>query len=220
MDISGKKILTKLQKSILDYFFKDDFPFFLTGGTALSAFYLYHRHSYDLDLFTLKDNVILNIGSRIEQMGKALRIKIRSLQTGPMFRRFLTESKDEKVIVDFVRDIDFQVVQKKPILDTIQVDSLDDIICNKIGAILGRKEIKDFIDLYYISKKGFDLDKYLILARKKDSGINKAHLAFVIKGFKIIEKPNYMIEKLNLDEINSFYEKLAEKWAKDSFPIF
>ena len=52
---NGVKILTELQKKMLEIFFsvpelKEHF--YLTGGTALSAFYLQHRLSDDLDLFT------------------------------------------------------------------------------------------------------------------------------------------------------------------------
>ncbi|MEW6607226.1 MAG: nucleotidyl transferase AbiEii/AbiGii toxin family protein [bacterium] len=49
------QVLTKSQKKLLKEIslfsaMKNDF--FLTGGTALSAFYLQHRYSEDLDFFT------------------------------------------------------------------------------------------------------------------------------------------------------------------------
>jgi predicted nucleotidyltransferase component of viral defense system len=47
-------LLTPLQRRLLAEIggspLRDQF--FLTGGTALAAFYLYHRYSVDLDLFT------------------------------------------------------------------------------------------------------------------------------------------------------------------------
>jgi len=52
-------ILTSLQKSFLFEFF--DTPpgkdFFLSGGTALSEFYLKHRLSQDIDLFTTNQEI-------------------------------------------------------------------------------------------------------------------------------------------------------------------
>lgn len=35
--------------------------FFLTGGTALSVFYLHHRQSNDLDFFTLQETDLAQI---------------------------------------------------------------------------------------------------------------------------------------------------------------
>jgi predicted nucleotidyltransferase component of viral defense system len=47
--LAQREIIVELIKHNI---LKDDF--FLTGGTALSVFYLHHRRSNDLDFFTLK----------------------------------------------------------------------------------------------------------------------------------------------------------------------
>jgi hypothetical protein len=44
--------LTPLQRDLLDAFFARERGFFLTGGAALVGFYLHHRETTDLDLFT------------------------------------------------------------------------------------------------------------------------------------------------------------------------
>jgi predicted nucleotidyltransferase component of viral defense system len=219
MDSSQKKILTPLQSRILDYLFSENFPFFLTGGTALSAYYLYHRYSDDLDLFTLQDEVIGKILPTMELMSKKLNTEFNSVQTEPMFRRFFFTADNEKVVVDLVRDIDYQVNKNKPLFGKIRVDSFDDIVANKICAILGRQEAKDFVDLFFIAKKGYDPDKYVVLAKNKDAGINKATLAFLIKDFSIEAIPPYMLENLDINEMKEFYHRLSDKWAKESFPI-
>lgn len=48
------KILTPLQEEFIYTFSKSPLKnrFFLTGGTALAAFYLEHRYSDDMDFFT------------------------------------------------------------------------------------------------------------------------------------------------------------------------
>ncbi|MBI3815671.1 MAG: nucleotidyl transferase AbiEii/AbiGii toxin family protein [Nitrospinae bacterium] len=54
-------MLTSLQVRVLEKIYKADRysgiakDFFLTGGTALSAFYLHHRESIDLDFFSMTD---------------------------------------------------------------------------------------------------------------------------------------------------------------------
>ena len=47
-------VLTRLQREFLSRFFSQPSgqAFYLTGGVALSEFYLHHRLSQDLDLFT------------------------------------------------------------------------------------------------------------------------------------------------------------------------
>ena len=54
-NLQNNPILLPHQIEILKLFFATSFakPFFLTGGTALSAFYLAHRDSKDLDFFSL-----------------------------------------------------------------------------------------------------------------------------------------------------------------------
>ena len=219
MDSSQKRILTPLQSKILDYLFSENFPFFLTGGTALSAYYLYHRYSDDLDLFTVEDGVIGKILPAMELLSKKLNIEIKPIQTEPMSRRLLFTADNENVVVDLIRDIDYQVNQNKPLFGKIRVDSFDDIVANKICAILGRQEAKDFVDLFFITKKGYDPDKYLALAKNKDAGISKATLAFLIKDFSLDIIPPYMIDDLDLNEMKEFYYKLSDKWAKESFPF-
>jgi predicted nucleotidyltransferase component of viral defense system len=56
--MAGEKILSQEQKKTLELFSKEDYlvkNFYLTGGTALSAFYLFHRISEDLDFFSEKE---------------------------------------------------------------------------------------------------------------------------------------------------------------------
>lgn len=46
------KELYNLQNLVLSDLSRLNTPFYLTGGTALSRYYLNHRHSDDLDFFT------------------------------------------------------------------------------------------------------------------------------------------------------------------------
>ncbi len=58
--MKGRGTLTLIQKNLLTVFskVKDASFFYLTGGTALSEFYLGHRRSYDLDFFTGEKDLI------------------------------------------------------------------------------------------------------------------------------------------------------------------
>jgi hypothetical protein len=71
--------------------------FFLTGGTALSVFYLHHRQSNDLDFFTLKQSDLSEIDFSIKTIWKNLYTKIKE---SPNFLSVLIQN----VKIDFVID--------------------------------------------------------------------------------------------------------------------
>jgi predicted nucleotidyltransferase component of viral defense system len=66
--------LTPLQIDFLQRFFASSIgaDFFLTGGTALAAYYLHHRHSDDLDLFTLDTLRLRETDRLIPQLAQQL----------------------------------------------------------------------------------------------------------------------------------------------------
>lgn len=52
MNWEDSNACTPLKRDFLRLWFAEEQRFFLTGGSALALFYLDHRRSYDLDLFT------------------------------------------------------------------------------------------------------------------------------------------------------------------------
>lgn len=67
----AKSLLSNNQKVFLEFINKEKFInqlFYLTGGTALSEFYLKHRYSEDLDFFSEKEfnpkNIFLFLNSK------------------------------------------------------------------------------------------------------------------------------------------------------------
>jgi hypothetical protein len=101
-------ILSPLQKSVLDILFSGPWfrqHFYLTGGTALSAFYLKHRYSDDLDFFTHQaslDGVPQLIRSTTGQLG----VNSVQLQRSPGFLRY---ELNGELKIDFVSDVAFRV---------------------------------------------------------------------------------------------------------------
>jgi predicted nucleotidyltransferase component of viral defense system len=74
------KILTKLQLNFLKAFFKTHLKrdFFLTGGTALAEFYLEHRLSEDIDLFTTNQEVdFTQVNAEVIKIINFLQAKIK-----------------------------------------------------------------------------------------------------------------------------------------------
>ena len=83
--------LTPLQAAFLTRFFATDTGqlFFLTGGTALSAYHLHHRLSVDLDLFTLDDLALRETNVLIPQLAADLGCRIGRARRTEHFHQFL-----------------------------------------------------------------------------------------------------------------------------------
>jgi len=142
--------------------------FFLTGGTALSVFYLHHRVSDDLDLFTLEPESLYALDPWIRARWRGSCSKIKE---GPDFLSFLIDETK----VDFVRD-PLSNGDERPAAELekgrrLKVDNLRNIVSNKLGAMVSRQEPKDFVDFYFIAKlhPGMDMESAWQDARRKDA---------------------------------------------------
>lgn len=201
--------LTKLQKKVLSVVFKIAGVrqhFYLTGGTALSAFYLHHRISDDLDLFT--HSIEIEIAAKMtEDSLRINNLSFQSLRASPTFRRYVVENKLQ---LDLVRDVDFRIGAPELIGD-IMVDNIKNITMNKVLAIYGRLDAKDYVDLYFICKdKPQDVLCLIEKAKNKDAGIHPFEWARVIADAKSLTVMPKMILPLDIDEMKCWYEKLRE----------
>lgn len=202
-------ILSPLQQKVLVALFSDPWfhqHFYLTGGTALSAFYLQHRYSDDLDFFTHQaslDGVPELIRSTTEQ----LVLSTVPLQRSPGFLRY---ELNGELKVDFVSDVAFRVGEPEQI-DSFMVDSVKNIAVNKVCAILGRFDAKDYVDLFFIQKEyQFDVFDLLALGQQKDGGLDLFVWAALIAEVTKLSILPRMIRAVSLEELSSFYLQLRD----------
>ncbi len=175
--------LNNLQKDFLREFFKRENRFFLSGGAALVGFYFGHRETLDLDLFTL-ENEIENGFRLAGEVARELNASVESIQTSPDFRRLLIRRDTEAIVVDLVREYVFQISPEKPIINGIRIDSPEEILANKLCALLSRSEVRDLVDVRELEKAGFNLEDALAAAQRKDTGLTAAQLAWVLNQIK------------------------------------
>ena len=145
--------LSALQRDFLAAFFRREDRFFLTGGAALVGFYLGHRETHDLDLFTLED-VITDGLSAVAEVARELGGTLEAIQTSPDFRRVLLRRGAEAIIIDLAREYVTQVVVNKPLVNGIRVDAPQEILANKLCALLSRSEIRDLVDVRALELAG------------------------------------------------------------------
>jgi predicted nucleotidyltransferase component of viral defense system len=218
MAISDNPILTEDQKNFLLRFRAAPFcdVFYLAGGTALSAFYLQHRLSEDLDFFTEGE-------VEIEEVLKFVRSlpDIAEVQYERKYDRriFLLRDPDAKVMkVEFTK-YPFTRLETGPIIEGIRLDSLRDILVNKLMAMTDRRDAKDYVDLYCALRKYPDLDLQKL--------VEQTELKFRIKGVHHILRGRFleplpplgvlkMRAGLNQEELAQFFARQAKEWVTRS----
>ena len=208
----ASSLLTELQHDFLSVFFASLIGerFFLTGGTALAEYYLQHRYSDDLDLFTLDDEAFGLARQELRGLAAQMHASVTSILSTPTFQRYeLVRSGSEPVRIDLVRDVDFQFGQHQ-FFGTVIVDSLENIGANKVSAIFGRTESKDFVDLYFMLQSGQDLPTLIEDAKQKDSGLSDFWLAGMLRKVETLTRLPVMLKPLELDTLKTFYLSLTD----------
>ncbi len=207
-------LLTPLQKTFLQALFADPIGqhFFLTGGTALAAFHLEHRLSDDLDLFTLSDIALQASVRSIDAISANIQCTLQRTRVTQYFHRLslIHPQYDTPLQIDLVQDFGPQYGERI-VREGITIDSLDNIAANKVTAIFGRADVKDFVDLYFILQAGYDLDELFAKAQEKDTGLTEFYFVGMLQQIdKQTRLPN-MIKPLDMETLQAFYAAMAQR---------
>lgn len=168
--------LTNLQKKILILFsnLPDQEAFYLTGDTALAAFFLNHRKSNDLDFFTAIEELIPPFSQKLEAVLKENGLEVERSRGFHSFVELSVNSENDSTIIHIALDSPFRFQQPFHVEDIpgINVDSLVDIASNKLLALFGRAELRDFIDVYFLVREHFSKKELIEKAAQKVPGFD------------------------------------------------
>jgi predicted nucleotidyltransferase component of viral defense system len=148
VDLAGAA-LTPAQRKLIEALAKSPIrdSFYLSGGTALAGFYVKHRVSKDLDFFTRSDVPVETLRSFLATVPG---LTVESFERRFDRRIFLVHIDHEPLEVEFTR-YDFERLAEPTVLaEGVSVDSLLDMLANKIVALADRRDPKDEIDLYFL----------------------------------------------------------------------
>jgi len=170
------EILTNLQKRILLCFSElpDQEAFYLTGGTALSTFFLKHRRSNDLDFFTNVEELLVPFSQKLEASLRKEGLKVERLRGFQSFVELSVSSDSDSSVIHFALDSPFRFEQPSTSKEIpgIKIDSLIDIATNKLLALFGRAALRDFIDVYFLIQEHFSKNELIEKAAQKDPGFD------------------------------------------------
>jgi len=185
-DSSQDNPLTPLQKDVLVAFFSSVRGFFLTGGAALAGFWLRHRATSDLDLFTLEDSAFERGPYALREVAARLGATLEVRVDAAGFKRFTLTRADEALVVDLVRERVMQLHPEKKAFDGILVDPPDEILANKLTALVGRQEERDLVDVLFLERRAaLRVEDLLSTALAKDGGCTPATLAWLLDELRI-----------------------------------
>jgi len=166
-------LLTPGQKVVLKVFSElpDQEQFYLTGGTALAEFYLGHRLSYDLDLFTGLDGLVQPVSYKLEEIAGEHQLGIQVVRRFVTYAEFLITYQDEQIKVDLALDSPFRFQPAIRFDLGFWVNNFSDLCVDKLLAYYGRAEPRDAVDLYFILQLT-GAGTLLEQARQKDPGFD------------------------------------------------
>ena len=144
LDAAQRLVLEHLAKSDLGAYFT------LTGGTALAAFYLHHRHSEDLDLFSDGDVPLDSINAMLTCISG---LTVKSFERRYDRKVFTLSVNAQPLKVEFTKFPYPHVCGREEVAPGLWIDSPDEILVNKLLAMTDRREPKDDVDVYFLLRR-------------------------------------------------------------------
>ncbi len=215
-DSSGASKLTPLQRAALHGFFARERGYFLTGGAALAGFYLGHRWTDDLDLFTTEPAAFERGKFVLRDLAEALGGTLEIRQDTPRFLRVVLGRDAEAVVIDLVHDQPQHHTTKLE-RDGVRLDPVDEIFANKLTTLLSRAEERDLVDVMFLERAGYKIEQALSVALAKDGGCTPATLAWVLSEIAV---PDGVVLPAGVPaaELRTYLEDLVVRLRRVALP--
>lgn len=187
------------------------------GGAALSAVFLHHRRTEDLDFFLSRPLQPADLGVIKRGLAKD-GTRIEEQVIGSLTSLVLLKHGDSFGKIDF----SFHPV---PLLDEgvawngLTVESLLDMTVNRLGALLNRHQGRDYVDLYFLLQEGPERNlKPLIgqLEQKLDVAIDALTLANRFIDVRSVSPSGLprMLRRFDFDRMREFFWNRARELVR------
>jgi len=175
------------------------------GGTMLRLCYDLRRYSADLDFWIYRidkiDEFFINLKEAFRKdydltdAENKYYTLLFEIKKAPYPRKLKIEIRKENKESDFQEKIAYSPYSNQQVL--LKSFTLEQMMKNKIEALLDRKEIRDVFDIEFLTRKGVNISANYVELKK---------IREIIKGF---EKRDYYITlgSLLADDIREYYKK-------------
>lgn len=153
--------------------------FYLSGGTAASRGYLHHRFSDDLDFFVNDaPDFELQCARVIDALERESSWSCRTALREKRFARLFLKRGSVELKLEFINDVPLRIGIPAQHAVLGRLDSAENILANKITAIIDRREPKDFADIWgFCTLMNLNLTAAIAGAQGKAAGIFAPDLA-------------------------------------------
>ena len=155
----------------------------------------------------------MNDRSDFQKIVDRVIIKVKSIYTDldiqykdDSFCRFMVAGNELKV--ELINDVPSHIgkLVDHPILGII--DSKENILANKLAAVVDRYEPKDVVDIYFLLKDGLNLKQALLDMDSKAAGITSLRIAQVLTEYDycLLDKRIDWVKPISSDEIKEYFK--------------
>jgi Nucleotidyl transferase AbiEii toxin, Type IV TA system len=164
--------------------------FVLAGGAALIARGEVQRTTRDLDFFGLTSGAVDRLVPAVEQALREAGLAVHPVQVNPGFARLLVESGDDRTELDLAADARLFPAEPGVPAPTL---SGEELAVDKVLAIFGRAEARDFVDLMAVEPR-YGLERLCRLAKEKDLGFTPALFADMLREFSRLRRDEFELD--------------------------
>jgi hypothetical protein len=178
--------------------------FALAGGGALIVRGDIDRKTRDLDFFGLSAAAVDRLVPVAELALREAGLRVTRVQEGPGFARFVIEDEDDRTELDLASDARLFPADRGP---GFQILSAEELAADKLLAVFGRAEARDFVDLEALEDR-FGLDRLFELAGEKDRGFEPTVFAEMMDRFGRLGRAEFQLDDAQYEELS----RLVEAW--------
>jgi hypothetical protein len=171
--------------------------FALAGGGALIVRGEIQRQTRDLDFFGLTVSAVDRLVPAVDRALQAAGLVVRQVQESPGFARLIVESDDEQTELDLGTDA--RLFPAEP-YEPAPVLSGEELAVDKVLAVFGRAEARDFMDLMAIEPR-YGLDRLCQLAAEKDGGFLLGVFADMLNRFSRLRREEFELDDAGYDQL-------------------
>jgi hypothetical protein len=174
--------LYPFQDQVLAVLKNIDTGMYLSGGTALSRCYLNHRFSEDLDFFVNDEADFQLWADRfVQALSHSSGWDCKINQREERYFRISLQENDINLKIELINDVPSRI--GKPWLHPVlgRIDTAENILANKITAVLNREAPKDLADIWGLCcNQKYSICDAIVGAQGKAAGIFPVDLARVL----------------------------------------
>ena len=209
-------ILPPSLKHLIEGFFslQDWEGLYLTGGTCLAEYYFGHRLSMDMDLFTAREDIFREVITTFSVENILPGGKVEIIRSTPHLVQSMYSPHAECVPIKIDLMLEVTPHLSPPLkVGFVWIDSLEDLLANKLGCLIQRNDVKDYLDLYYLIPTSHLTTKELIIhGQKKAGGLDPLIVAEQMEFIFHSSPPEAsLLGKTDWDDLKLFFRKLQKE---------